>query len=61
MTLTVAETWIKTSGRSILDISPDLQAAFVDMLMAEKDEKLRLRVKGVLCNQIYKEKWLKMI
>lgn len=55
MILRVVEGWMENSGRSLLDISPELQEALVEMLESEKDEDIRLRIKGVLCNKIYKK------
>ncbi len=51
---------MENSGRSLLDISPELQEALVEMLESEKDEEIRLRIKGVLCNKIYKKPPLKI-
>ena len=60
MILRVVEGWMENSGKSLLDISPELQEALLDMLETEKDEDLRLRIKGVLCNKIYKKPPLKI-
>lgn len=60
MILRVVEGWMENSGRSLLDISPELQEALVEMLESEKDEEIRLRIKGVLRNKIYKKPPLKI-
>lgn len=60
MILRVVEGWMENSGRSLFDISPELQEALVEMLESEKDEEIRLRIKGVLCNKIYKKPPLKI-
>lgn len=55
MVINVAEAWMQNTGKSILEIAPDLQEAFIERLESENDEKQRLRIKGILCNKIYKQ------
>lgn len=56
MVLNVAEEWMKSSGKKIVEISPSFNEVFVEMLRNEQDDELRLRIKGVLENQIYEPK-----
>lgn len=55
MVINVAEAWMQNTGKSILEIAPELQEAFIDRLDKELDEKQKLRIKGILCNKIYKQ------
>lgn len=55
MVLNVAEAWMQNTGKPILEIAPELQESFIDRLDKETDEKQRLRIKGILCNKVYKQ------
>ncbi len=60
MVLRVAESWIESGDKTILQISPELQEAFIDRLEKEESEELKLRIKGVLCNKVYRKEPIKL-